>query len=192
MKKILMFVTVLSLIALACGETPTQSPTRIFATDTLIPALRITITPYPTNPTVTPNIWASPTISLTPTRTPKTTPTIRPTQRPAIAPPSCEYSLNSFMSAWNGGTNAQRNNLINSCKGKWVNWTGTVKNVTSNGEVYIDAPGDFWGTIFLTDVSLSVSGNFSIGQRIHFTGRIYDIITVVGIGVFIDSVQIVP
>jgi hypothetical protein len=123
---------------------------------------------------------------------PTLVPTITPTIAPTATPPQLGESLNSFMALWNGKTDMQRNDLIGQSVGKWVDWYSTVSTVRTTGEIIVNIPTCFLGSITLEGVPHDVAESLSPNQEIHFTGKLVSIITMIDPMITISNAQIIP
>jgi len=100
--------------------------------------------------------------------------------------------LTQFQASWESMTDIQRKDFISKSVGKWVDWSGTINGVESDGRIVVNIPGELMGAVDVTGVPQNILINLSKDQTLHFTGQITGIVTMVGPFVSVGNAQILP
>lgn len=124
---------------------------------------------------VVPNTQA-PTSTTAPTPTPK---------------PYLEMDMGQFVSHYDSLTDMQQKEFVGKSVGKWVRWTGEVREVRSNGTILVDIPDTLLSGVILKGVPDDIAIGLVKGQFIKYEGRIEDIGEFLGLTVYLANVEIV-
>lgn len=120
-------------------------------------------------------------------------PTATETPSPTLTPkPMIELDLVQFVAGYDSLTDLQKTEFISQSVGKWVDWSGEVLDVRTNGEIMINIPGTLLSMVSLKGVSLQDASGVTKGQMLHFTGRINSITEFLGLNINIQDVQLLP
>jgi hypothetical protein len=110
-----------------------------------------------------------------------------PTPRPMLG-----MDAGQFVAKYDSLTDLQKKDFIGQSTGKWVDWSGEIFDVQSNGTILVNIPETLLSTISLKGVPQETAVSLSKGQTIHFTGRLTDVIDFLGLTIYINDVQLVP
>lgn len=150
----------------------------------VVPAISAAFSPKTTNeaPTAAPRNTQAQNVADTPA----------PTAPLSIDTPltPLSLSLTQFMNKYNNATDIQKKDFIPQSKGKSVDWTGKISNVSEDGTITVDIPNTLASAVSLKGVSPEDAVKLSKGQTIHFTGQITDIIDLLGMHIYLEGVQL--
>ncbi|MBN2118752.1 MAG: zinc ribbon domain-containing protein [Anaerolineales bacterium] len=110
-----------------------------------------------------------------------------PTPRPMLG-----MDLGQFVAKYDSLTDLQKKDFIGESTGKWVEWSGEVFDVESNGTIMVNVPETLLSMVSLKGVSQAEAANLSKGATIRFTGRIYNVSEVLGLYIYLEDVQLIP
>lgn len=121
------------------------------------------------------------------TTTSATTIAPTPTQQPMLG-----MDLSQFVAKYDSLTDLQKKTLVSQSIGKWVDWSGGISDVQSNGTILVNIPETLMSMVSLKGVSQQAAATLSKGETIHFTGRISDVMNVLGLYIYLEDVQLLP
>lgn len=107
----------------------------------------------------------TPTATIAPTATPAPTALPTNTAQPPIRPAA-------IFRQWNTLTELQRQSFEKQAVGTLVGDTCTLREVTSEGNIYLDCTDNILDTVVLQGVSKTEAAQWRKGQRLAFAGRI--------------------
>jgi len=116
------------------------------------------------------------------------TATLIPTPTPQ---PKLGMDLSQFVAKYDSLTDLQKKDFVSQSTGKWVDWSGTVLDVQTDGTILVDIPETLASSVSLKGVSMADAVNLSKGTTIRFTGRIADVIDILGLHIYLEDVQLV-
>ncbi len=116
------------------------------------------------------------------------TATLMPTPTPQ---PQLGMDLSQFVAKYDSLTDLQKKDFVSQSTGKWVDWSGTILDVQTDGTILVDIPETLASSVSLKGVPLTDAGNLSKGATIRFTGRIADIVDILGLHIYLEDVQLV-
>jgi hypothetical protein len=131
---------------------------------------------------------AKPLNTTAPTGTNLPTATTAPTNTPL---PMLGMDLSQFISKYDSSTDLQKKDFVNNSIGKWVDWSGEIFDVKSDGTIEVNIPGYVLGIVSLKGVSTKEAATLSKGATIHFTGRLTKITEFIGLYIYVDNVQLI-
>ena len=119
--------------------------------------------------------------------------TSQPTQILSPTPkPMLDMELSQFVTEYDSLTDIQKEEFVNQAIGKWVDWNGEVFEVQSDGTVQVNIPETMLSLVNLNGLSQDVAISIKKGQLIHFTARISEVNSFLGLYIELDNVEILP
>jgi hypothetical protein len=110
-----------------------------------------------------------------------------PTLKPMLG-----MDLSQFVAKYDSLTDLQKKDFVGQSTGKWVNWSGEIFDVQSDGTIEVNIPGTLLSLVHLKGVSQNDAANLSKGETIHFTGRISSVTEFLALYIDIEDVQLIP
>lgn len=98
--------------------------------------------------------------------------------------------LGQFVAKYDSLTDLQKKDFVGQSTGKWVDWTGEVGDVESDGTILIRIPGTLASSVYLKGVSQADAASLIKGTTIHFTGRIGSVSEFLGLNITLADVEI--
>jgi hypothetical protein len=105
-------------------------------------------------------------------------------------PPALAMSMTQFVDKYDSLTDIQKKGFIEQSTGKFVNWSGQIIDVHSDGTISIDIPGTLASSVTVKGISQEEAIKLTKGSTIHYTGRITDILDLLGLHISIEDAQL--